>query len=340
MSPARKGTGGAGQESATARLSRLLTMVPWLLRRQGVDLTDAAERFGVSVEQVESDLELLFVCGLPGGMPDDLIEAEWESGRVYLGNADTIARPLRLHADEALTLLVGLRSLADVPGLADPDTVAETIATLEGALDPASAALAEAAARRIRVDAGTEAEIEHVPAVRTALQHRRRLRLRYLVPTRDEATDRDVDPMRLTRREGHWYIEAWCHRSRATRLFRLDRIESLEVLDVDGTPPPEATPRDLDADLYAPSQDAVAAEVLLGEQAHWVLDYHPHEVLSSGGDATRIQLRATDPAWIRRLVLRLGGHGTVLGPASLRAGVRDEVEAALDLYGESPVTRE
>ncbi len=97
---------------ATTRLSRLLAMVPWLLQRQGVPLEEAANQFGISVDELVKDLELLFVCGTPGHLPDDLIDAEWESGRVYLTNADTIARPLRLAVDEAVALLAGLKTLA------------------------------------------------------------------------------------------------------------------------------------------------------------------------------------------------------------------------------------
>ena len=70
-------------------------MVPWLVNRQGIDLQQAADDFGVSVEQLEADLDLLFLCGY-GQLPDELIEADWEEGRVFVGNADTIARPLRL----------------------------------------------------------------------------------------------------------------------------------------------------------------------------------------------------------------------------------------------------
>ena len=339
MSPARKGAGGAGQESATARLSRLLTMVPWLLRRQGADLEEAAEQFGLSTEQLESDLSLLFVCGLPGGMPDDLIEAGWETGRVYLGNADMIARPLRLSADEALTLLVGLRSLAGLPGLADPELIDETIAVLEGAVDASSAALARVASRRIHVDAGSQDEVRHVPALRDALHRHRRVHLRYVVATRDEATERDVDPMRLKRAEGHWYLEGWCHLSKDTRLFRLDRIEALTVLDVDGTPPADAPRRDLAHGVFRPEDAGLVAEVVLDESARWVLDYYPHEVLSPGenGEVT-VTLGASDPAWVIRLVRRLGGHGRLVTPGDLADRVRDETAAALAHYGEPAVT--
>ena len=75
------------QESATTRLQRLLTMVPWLLANQGVATERAAEQFGVSTDQLESDLALLFLCGTPGHLPDDLIEADWEDGHVYIGGA-------------------------------------------------------------------------------------------------------------------------------------------------------------------------------------------------------------------------------------------------------------
>ena len=115
---------GFTQETATARLARLLTMVPWLVNRQGIDVQQAADDLGVSVEQLEADLNLLFLCGY-GQMPDELIEADSEGGKVFVGNADTIARPLRLGVDEAVTLMVGLARCARCPAWppATPSTV-------------------------------------------------------------------------------------------------------------------------------------------------------------------------------------------------------------------------
>ena len=119
---------------ATDRLSRLLAMVPYL--RRSARASRCARRPASSASPRTSwsaDLELLFVCGTPGHMPDDLIEAEWEEGHVYLRNAETIARPLRLGVDEALALVVGLRMLADMPGLHDRDALDRTLAKLEAA---------------------------------------------------------------------------------------------------------------------------------------------------------------------------------------------------------------
>ncbi|MEO3935270.1 WYL domain-containing protein [Dermatophilaceae bacterium Soc4.6] len=318
-------------ESATARLSRLLMMVPWLLANQGVDLGVAAAEFGVSSTQLVADLELLFLCGLPGGMPDDLIEASWEDGRVVLGNADHLARPLRLTVDEALTLMVGLRALATTPGITEHESVARALARLE----EATGAVGEASARvQVSIDDG--ARESTLADARRAVSAHRRVHVRYLVPGRDEVSERDVDPMRVVSLDAKWYLEGWCHLADDVRLFRLDRVEHLTVLDTDGTPPPQAQPRDLAASVFVAHPDDLEVVVETDRSAAWIADYYPTEsVLELGEGRRRITLRVGDPAWVRRLVWRTGGHVTVLSPSSLRASVADGADEALTAYAVS-----
>ena len=114
-------------------------------------------------------------------------------------------------------------------------------------------------------------------AARQGLRTRSRLHLTYLVPARDETTERDVSPMRLLSLDGHWYLEGWCHRSEGTRLFRLDRVLAASVLDLDGTPPPEAVARDVDDGLFTPSPDDLLVTVDLGPDAAWVAEHYPVE---------------------------------------------------------------
>lgn len=321
-------------ESATVRLGRLLTMVPWLLRRPGVDIAEAAAEFGVSPEQIEADLALVFLCGTPGGMPDDLIEAEWENGKVYLGNADTIAQPLRLGVDEAITLIVGLRTLADVPGLSDRRVIEQALAKLEQATGTAAAADVDAATSRIHVDIDPGEQGQWLEPVRQALAQHRRIHLRYLVPSRDETTQRDVDPMRVTTVDGHWYLEGWCHRSSDVRLFRLDRIQELTVLDADGTPPAHARPRDLDAGVFQGRPQDPVAVLRLTPAAAWVADYYPHESAHQEADgAIVVALRTAHLAWLAALVWQLGGQVVVLDPPELADRVVSGAQHALAWYG-------
>lgn len=315
-------------ESATSRLSRLLTMVPWLLARQGIDIERAAAELGVSRAQIEADLELLFVCGTPGHLPDDLIEAEWEGGRVFLGNADPIARPLRLGVDEALALIVGLRALEAVPGIGDRDAVLRALAKLEEAT---GAAGADSSRIQVAIESGSVSDL--LARAQAAIARHRRLRLDYLVAARDESTRRDVDPMRVINIDAHWYLEGWCHRAQDVRLFRLDRVEAMQVLDVDGTPPAQAQPRDLSAELFVPGEADLRVRIELDPSAAWVSDYYPTEHVEQRPDGSQVvTLRTADTNWLRRLLWRLGGQGRVLEPQSLAEEVAEGARAAVAAY--------
>jgi proteasome accessory factor C len=322
MSP----SGGAHGSGSVAQLSRLLALIPWLLARPGVSVAEAAKEFGITPKQLERDLELAFMCGLPGHLPGDLIEVDFEGGRIHVGNADTIARPLRLGVDEAVALLVGLRALADVPGVHDR-------AVLESALVKLEQAAGEAAAAGARVAVALDPSAPAIAPVQQALAARRRLRLRYYVPARDEVTQRDVDPMRLVVVDGRPYLEGWCRSADDVRLFRVDRIESADVLDVPADVPARANTRDLDDGIFQPSPEDLLVVLDLADSASWVAETYPSESVTTGEDGRlRLALRVADPAWITRLLLRLGDAASVVEPVWLREQLRASATEALAAY--------
>ena len=120
--------------------------------------------------------------------------------------------------------------------------------------------------------------------------------------------------------DGRWYLEGWCHRAEGVRLFRLDRIEAIEVLDADGTPPADAVGRDVDERLFAPSPEDVRRDGRpRARRARWVADYYPVEHVAELGDGRlRVTLRAADAGWVPRLALRLAGALRVVDPVGAR----------------------
>ena len=309
---------------ATDRLPRLLALVPYLRTHPDELIADVAAVFDVSEKQLREDLELLFVTGLPGGSPGDLIDLSFEGDRVSLIDPQTLDRPLRLTADEATGLLVAARALADVPGLQERD-----------ALDRAIAKLADAAPTPVAVDVALEPENEALATLRAALDAHRRLHLRYMVEARDEVTERDVDPMRLLLREGRWYLEGWCRRAEAVRLFRLDRVVEATLLDLPAEPPPQAAPRDLEDGLYRPDPDDLRIVLELAPQARWVADHYPAEDIEELPDGRlRMTLRTPDPGWLVRLLLQLGASARVLEPVSVAERVKATAREALATYSD------
>jgi proteasome accessory factor C len=316
---------------AVAQLARLLSLIPWLLARPGVSVGDAAREFGVTPEQLRKDLALAFMCGLPGHLPDDLIDVSIEGDHIVVTNADTIARPLRLHPDEAVALLVGLQTLEQLPGAHDRDVLDRVRAKLQ-------TAAGDAADTGHRVHVALEAapaDETVLSTLRPALERGRRLRIRYYVPARDEVTTREVDPVRVVVVDGRAYLEAWCRSAEAVRLFRLDRIEpgSVSELDVAAEVPPGAQRPDLSEGVFTPDPDQLLATVRVGPDGRWVVEAYPVESVEDLPDGgARVTLRVGDLGWLRRLVLRLGGTARVESPRELADAVAGEAAAALRRY--------
>jgi proteasome accessory factor C len=308
------------------RLGRLLNLVPYLLARPGILVAEAADDLGVSEAQLREDLELLWVCGLPGYGPGDLIDMAFDGDRVTITYDAGIDRPLRLTPDEALALVVALRMLAQVPGVQTREAVERALAKIESAAGDAAADLPVA----VRMPG---AGAERVAQLQGAVQRRHALRMTYYTATRDELTERVVDPMRVVLVGGFAYLEGWCRRAEAVRLFRADRIDSLQELDEPAAPPPDAQPNDVSTGIFTPTEELPLVTLRIGRWARWITEYYPCErVVEESPERWLVSLRASDLNWARRLVLGLGPEVTVVTPTELAEAVRAEARAALAAY--------
>jgi proteasome accessory factor C len=324
-----------GVTTSSDRLQRLLALVPYVVSRKVVGLTETAAAFGVSERELVDDLNMLWCVELRAPDPYCPIDLSYEGGEIVVSQAEQMDRPLRLGVDEASALLVALRMLAEVgqvtsvPGLAEGSALSRTIAKLEAAAGEAATPSTQVA---VQVDRNAEQSV--AAQLREALASGHRVHLSYYVPSRDEATERDVDPMRLLVVDGRTYLEGWCRRAEAVRLFRLDRVLGLDVLAVAAEVPEEAEPHDVDSGLFQASPEDVRVVIELSPYGRWVAEYYPCEEAADIGDGwLRVVLRTPDSEWVRRLALRLGEDGRVVQPAGLAADVRREAAAALTQYG-------
>jgi proteasome accessory factor C len=314
--------------ASAERLSRLLNLVPYLLARPGIPVTEAAADLGVTERQLREDLELLWVCGLPGYGPGDLIDMALDGDRVTITYDAGIDRPLRLTRDEALALVVALRLLAETPGVGHRDAIERALAKIESAGgDGASAPVA------VRLPGNRDRLAE----LRCAVERGRALRITYYTAARDETTDRVVDPMRVLAVGDRAYLEAWCRRAVGVRLFRADRIDAFEELDEPAAPPPDAHPTDVRDGVFHATPDQPLVTLRVSRGARWITEYYPcEEVRAEPGEHWLVSLRASDLSWARRLVLGLGPEVSVVGPPELTEAVGAEARSALAAY-EDPV---
>lgn len=307
----------SGPRNAEDRLRRLLVMLPWLMEVGEVELATVAERFDMTEVEVQRELELVAMCGLPPFV-DEMIDVFVDDGVVFVGVPRLFTRPLRLTAPEGFALLAAGRAAMELPG-ADPDgPLGRGLAKLASALgepetrDPGghdgSASADDTAG--VAVDLSRPALTDDVlEATATDIE----LRIRYYSPTRDRSDERTIVPRHVFADLGNWYVVADDERSGDRRTFRIDRIEAIE-------PTGRSVPTDVVVtapEAFFLDADLPRAVLLLGPAAGWVVEQYPvDEVREIEGRAgwLEVELPVASERWLSRLLIRLGPHCEVVSP--------------------------
>jgi proteasome accessory factor C len=310
------------------RLVRLLNMVPYFQANPRITRAEAAAELGVTRKQLEADLNQLWMCGLPGYGPGDLIDFEFSGDTVEVTFSAGIDHPLQLTSPEATGLLVALRALADIPGVVDPEAARSAIAKV--------AAAAGAAGHDSTVSALDEpapVESRAAASVRAAVRDKKALAIDYYAASRDTLTSRIVDPIRILLVGEHSYLEAWSRESEGVRLFRFDRIVDATELDEPSAPPQPALQAPPDTSLFDGDPSLPLARLRIAPSASWMFEYYPlREVLELPDGSCEAVMTYASEDWMTRLVLGFGAAVRVLEPAALAQRVRDAAVAALESY--------
>lgn len=315
----------------SVRLARLLNMVPFFLANPGLSAAEAAEELGVSTQTLMADLNQLWMCGLPGYGPGDLIDLSFSEESIEVTFSAGIDRPLRLTSTEATALLVALRSLTSMPGMVDPSAAQSAIAKIEDAAGSAAAHVPRSSPTEQSDDA---ADLASAAVVRSALRQQHALDLTYYSASRDAVSERIVDPIRTVSIDGHSYLQAWCRRAEGVRLFRFDRIDRAVELDEPSTPPADA-PQDDSFEIFNDDPSLPQATLRIAPGFAWVMDYYPMTQIGAEDDGSIVvTMRFATPAWMTRLTLGFGEGVRVLGPPELYRSVRDRAQTALEAYSD------
>lgn len=294
------------------RLRRILVMVPYIIQNPGVTVDELSRRFGVARRDIVADLHLVWMCGLPGYTPADLIDVTFaEDDRVYVGMADYFAAPLRLSPAEALSLYAGGAAVASLPGMEEVGALRRALDKLGRALGPGSA------------DPGVQVELEpgpgeHLGTVQEALTNRRRVALDYYSASRGELTTREVDPWGLIAALGRWYVVGLDHLSGEERMFRVDRIKTASTTAVPASVPDDFNPEAYRGAFRGGRHGVDVTLELSARAAGWFEDYYPvADAVSLADGWRRVKLASSRIAWAAGLVLRLGGDVRNVAPAAV-----------------------
>ncbi len=309
-------------ETSSARLQRLLAMVPWIAANDGPSMAEVGDRFGITPAQLAADLEVVWLVGLPPYTPDALIDVVQEGDRVWIHYADVFATAQRLTPDQAVGLLTAGASVLALPG-ADPD------GALARGVQKLAAVLGVETDQVLEVHLGG-ARVEVLEVLRSAVREHRRVHLDYYSYGRDTRTERDVDPYLVHAEDGSLYLLGHCHLAGAERRFRVDRVASATLLDDVFEPPAVGRP----TGVFQPAADDPRVVLRLAPQAAWVAETYPVEDVQEEPDGGLVVtlVVAAEP-WLERLLVNLGPQAVVVSaPEPLAGAGRRAAERILARY--------
>lgn len=310
-------------EKTVRRLFRILTMLPWVIANPGCTVAAVIERFGYSsVRQLTGDLDLVFVCGLPGYGPGDLMVAYIDDDEVVVDFADYFSRPIRLTPPEALQMIGAGRAVL---------SAGSAPAALESAVRKLESLVFSDVDEMLTIDLSEPPLLDEL---RAAIETNSVVHIRYTAIGTGEKTTRDIEPWQVYSASGNWYLTAWCRRADAERVFRVDRIRSIADVADTATAEPKIGSEPV---RYTPNVGDCIATIRLTERGRWVAQYYPVDVVEDTGESVVVNLSTYDPSVAAKLLIRLGTHAELLAGERVAAAYDDLRRSILSRYPESAV---
>jgi proteasome accessory factor C len=297
-------------ENGLARTARLLDLVPYLTTHQGIAISELAKTFGTTIKEITDDLNTLWMCGLPGYTPLELIDLEFESGFVSIRNAETLATPRALDRAEALSIYMGL----DLLSAELSSSTGNLVSQIEDLQEQLRAQLISAP--QVQIEASLASDLRAI--ILRAIRRRGWLEITYHSAANDQVTLRKIAPYELSQTGAHEYLLGYCQSAKANRNFRADRIVSVIEITDQHWPTSET----------ADSGETLKVEVKVHAATRQVLEAFPQLT----GDAKTTTIAGFSQSWISREILSLGGQVESTSPTAIRASIKDRAISALNNY--------
>jgi len=295
--------------------TRVLTVLELLQSHQQLSGPELAERLEVNIRTVRRYITMLQDLGIP---------VEGERGRhgSYRLRPGFKLPPLMFSEDEALALTLGLLAARKFGLTFAAPAVEGALAKIERVLPSTLVERVRAVQETLILDvtpSGVTPPTEIVSLLSTAAQQGRRVEMRYQ-SWHSQLTERIVDPYSLVYKSGFWYAVCYCHLREALRVFRLDRVLQVRMLDEIFLRPVDFDSADLVARSIAMTPATWSVEVLLETTLQEAQSLVPSALatLEQAPNGVIFRCNVDHLDWIARFLAGLGCSFILRRPPELR----------------------
>ena len=300
-------------DTAAIRALRTMDLIPYILENPGVSIRSLSERFSVTEKQIESDLQLVFMCGLPGYTPYELIDIVFEDGIVSVIDPQVLDKPRRFTKSELIVIALGLEILLDI-SRSNPERYQK--------LKALSEKITKLGSSNSVTFIHSENSSIFTEVIADAISKRKNIQITYSSLVKDQITDREIAPQRLYFMNGNLYLSAYDLSKKSDRIFKVDLIKKCEIT---GTANNEEEGEIVDA----------IRVVLRVNKSHRNFIERNSSIISTvveKKDFFDINIDINNIEWLKRSILSNAPGISVVTPTSLANELRQSATSLLALY--------
>lgn len=300
-------------DNAAQRALRTMDLVPYILENPGISTIDLAAKFSVTQKQIEKDLQLIFLCGLPGYTPYELIDLTFEDGIVSIIEPQVLTKPRNFSSNEMVAIKLGLEILREI-NVNEPnklDKISTLLQKVHRETDQDSVLLAK--------------EISSSPyysVINTAISQRKQLSIEYQSVSKDQLSTRLIVPYNISMLNGNLYLSAYDVDRQSDRVFKLDLISKCEI--------GERTELDL---VKSTSIDQIV-ELMVDVKLTNFIERNTSIIVDQRltADGIKVTLKVNNLEWISRAVISYAPNITVISPIALSEMIEQRAKNLLNAY--------
>ena len=298
---------------AANRALRTMDLIPFILENPGISIENLANQFSVTEKQIEDDLQLIFMCGLPGYTPYELIDLVFEDGVVSIIDPQVLDKPRRFSKSELVVIVLGLQILGE---LNNSNSVrANQIKALSDKI------MKLGNSNSVLINSGQN-NSPYVDIVLNAISLRKSLIIEYHSMIKDEITNRIILPRYLYFLNGNLYLNALDLDAKADRVFKLNLIKKCEV--------GSAT----ENQRYESNEYAIQVVLEIDKQFVNFIERNSSVItnIQENKDSYRVDLMVSNMEWLKRSILSYSPGITVISPVLLATEVREVASSLMSAY--------
>jgi len=302
-------------DTAAVRALRTMDLIPYILEHPGISINHLSKVFNASEKEIEKDLQLAFMCGLPGYTPYELIDLTYEEGVVSIIDPQVLNKPRNFSSSERVVIALGLEILREL-NLANADNLKK--------IDNLSKKFQDTKGEDLLIMVDQNLSFPFLNIINQAIFETRVLTFDYQSVSKDILSSRKVVPHKLYLQNGYLYLSGYDLQAQSDRIFKADQILNCVIGEKS------------DAQKFDQVKDEEIVEITVDPENLNFIERNSSIIIEqemSQGQLL-VKLRVSNFDWLKRAILSNAPSIKVVSPRSLALEVEQMASNIVSAYSD------